>query len=179
MYDTDPIASLRKRRVSTDSHDSGASHGEILSNRTNDQSKSQTKKSCIVATSSKLVDISYPSESKKKSKANFPEGKLKKKHKKCHKHGHHHCHKHKHKRHRSGGEGSSHRKVVDHSSYHETPKFAIRSPPHTGHFQQKPDNHNEDSSEASKEGSDQQNSSEDEVIFFCSGKKHVYLCFLV
>ena len=138
MYDPDPIASLRKRRVSTDSHDSGASHGE---HRTHE----------IVKKSSKLVDNSFPSE-KKKSKSS--EGKIKKKHKKCHKHGHHHCHKHKHKRHKSGESGS--KKTFEQ-------KFAIRSPPHGSHFVKS--DHDNESSEASQEESDQQNSSDEEVGF--------------
>jgi len=135
VYDPDPIASLRKRRVSTDSHDSGASHGE---HRTHE----------IVKKSSKLVDNSFPSE-KKKSKSS--EGKIKKKHKKCHKHGHHHCHKHKHKRHKSGESGS--KKTFEQ-------KFAIRSPPHGSHFVKS--DHDNESSEASQEESDQQNSSDEE-----------------
>lgn len=135
VYDPDPIASLRKRRVSTDSHDSGASHGE---HRTHE----------IVKKSSKLVDNSFPSE-KKKSKSG--DGKIKKKHKKCHKHGHHHCHKHKHKRHKSGESSSK-------KSFEQ--KFAIRSPPHGSHYVKS--DHDNESSEASQEESDQQNSSDEE-----------------
>ena len=138
MYDPDPIASLRKRRVSTDSHDSGGSHGEL---RTHE----------IIKKSSKLVDNSFPSE-KKKSKSS--EGKIKKKHKKCHKHGHHHCHKHKHKRHKSGESSSK-------KSFEQ--KFAIRSPPHGSHYVKS--DHDNESSEASQEESDQQNSSDEEVGF--------------
>ena len=123
--------------MSTDSHDSGASHGEHRAHE-------------IVKKSSKLVDNSFPSE-KKKSKTS--EGKVKKKHKKCHKHGHHHCHKHKHKRHKSG-ESSSKSKSFEQ-------KFAIRSPPHGSNFM-KSDQDNE-SSEGSQEESDIQNTSDEEV----------------
>ena len=146
VYDPDPIASLRKRRVSTDSHDSGASHGE---HRTHE----------IVKKSSKLVDNSFPSE-KKKSKSG--DVKIKKKHKKCHKHGHHHCHKHKHKRHKSGESSSK-------KSFEQ--KFAIRSPPHGSHYVKS--DHDNESSEASQEESDQQNSSDEEVGFsrLCESKK--------
>ena len=140
MYDPDPIASLRKRRVSTDSHDSGGSHGELRPHE-------------IIKKSSKLVDNSFPSE-KKKSKSS--EGKIKKKHKKCHKHGHHHCHKHKHKRHKSGESSSK-------KSFEQ--KFAIRSPPHGSHYVKSDHDHDNESSEASQEESDQQNSSDEEVGF--------------
>ena len=151
MYDPDPIASLRKRRVSTDSHDSTASHGDLRSKE--DQIVAAARKS------SKLADNSFPMEAKKKNKSGE---KMKKKHKKCSKHGHHHCHKHKHKRHKSGGEvvASSSKKTHDQ-------KFAIRSPPHPGSRFVKSDQeeNNESSEEASQEESDQQNSSDDEVSF--------------
>ena len=151
MYDPDPIASLRKRRVSTDSHDSTASHGDLRSKE--DQIVAAARKS------SKLADNSFPMEAKKKNKSGE---KVKKKHKKCSKHGHHHCHKHKHKRHKSGGE------VVASSSSKKThdQKFAIRSPPHPGsRFVKSDQENNESSEEASQEESDQQNSSDDEVSF--------------
>ena len=154
MYDPDPIASLRKRRVSTDSHDSTASHGDLRSKE--DQVVAAARKS------SKLADNSFPMETKKKNKSGE---KVKKKHKKCSKHGHHHCHKHKHKRHKSGGE------VVASSSSKKThdQKFAIRSPPHPGsRFVKSDQENNESSEEASQEESDQQNSSDDEVSFSCS-----------
>merc|ERR1719225_176647 len=149
VYDPDPIASLRKRRVSTDSHDSTASHGDLRSKE--DQIVAAARKS------SKLADNSFPMETKKKNKSGE---KMKKKHRKCSKHGHHHCHKHKHKRHKSGGEvgaSSSSKKTHDQ-------KFAIRSPPHPGSRFVKSDQeeNNESSEEASQEESDQQNSSDDE-----------------
>ena len=151
VYDPDPIASLRKRRVSTDSHDSTASHGD---HRASHEQLMAARKS------SKLADSSLPVEPKKKSKSGDT-GKLKKKHKKCSKHGHH-CHKHKHKRHKSGGEtGSSTSKKV-----HDQ-KFAVRSPPHGGDRFVKSEPENE-SSEASQEESDQQNSSDEEVGFLCA-----------
>merc|ERR1719483_143549 len=147
VYDPDPIASLRKRRVSTDSHDSGASHGELQ--RTHDiPNPNPAKKSCATSSGSKLVDNSFPLENtliKKKSKGSG-EGKLKKKHKKCHKHGHHHCHKHKHKRHKSGGETSTPKKISIHPSFPDQQKFAIRSPPHGSHSPKS----EADSSEASQ-----------------------------
>ena len=150
MYDPDPIASLRKRRGSTDSHDSTASHGEL-----------RPKEEHTVRKSSKLADNSFPSEPKKKSKNSE---KMKKKHKKCSKHGHHHCHKHKHKRHKSGGEASGSKKSHDQ-------KFAIRSPPHPGSRFVKSDQENNDSSEeVSQEESDQQNSSDEEVRFSSNEK---------
>ena len=163
MYDPDPIASLRKRRVSTDSHDSTASHGDLRSKE--DQIVAAARKS------SKLADNSFPMETKKKNKSGE---KVKKKHKKCSKHGHHHCHKHKHKRHKSGGE------VVASSSSKKThdQKFAIRSPPHPGSRFVKSDQeeNNESSEEASQEESDQQNSSDDEVSFSCAVESCVDRC---
>lgn len=164
VYDPDPIASLRKRRVSTDSHDSGASHGELHHHRSHDLPSNQAKRSSLAPSSSKLVDTSFPQETKKKSKGGG-EGKLKKKHKKCHKHGHHHCHKHshKHKRHKSGGEAGAPRKALSlHSSYPDQQKFAIRSPPHASHIPPRTEEQEADSSEASQEESDQQNSSDEE-----------------
>ena len=163
MYDPDPIASLRKRRVSTDSHDSTASHGDLRSKE--DQIVAAARKS------SKLADNSFPMETKKKNKSGE---KMKKKHKKCSKHGHHHCHKHKHKRHKSGGEvvASSSKKTHDQ-------KFAIRSPPHPGsRFVKSDQENNESSEEASQEESDQQNSSDDEVSFSCHARLllHVESC---
>ena len=162
MYDPDPIASLRKRRVSTDSHDSTASHGDLRSKE--DQIVAAARKS------SKLADNSFPMEAKKKNKSGE---KMKKKHKKCSKHGHHHCHKHKHKRHKSGGEvvASSSKKTHDQ-------KFAIRSPPHPGSRFVKSDQeeNNESSEEASQEESDQQNSSDDEVSFSSASLLHVESC---
>ena len=161
MYDPDPIASLRKRRVSTDSHDSTASHGDLRSKE--DQIVAAARKS------SKLADNSFPMEAKKKNKSGE---KMKKKHKKCSKHGHHHCHKHKHKRHKSGGEvvASSSKKTHDQ-------KFAIRSPPHPGsRFVKSDQENNESSEEASQEESDQQNSSDDEVSFSSAPLLHVESC---
>ena len=164
MYDPDPIASLRKRRVSTDSHDSTASHGELRSKE--DQIAGAARKS------SKLADNSFPSEPKKKSKNG---DKMKKKHKKCSKHGHHHCHKHKHKRHKSGGEA-----VASGSKKSHDQKFAIRSPPHPGsRFVKSDQENNESSEEASHEESDQQNSSDEEVSFLVcllQMKSCVYQC---
>lgn len=163
MYDPDPIASLRKRRVSTDSHDSATSHVSEL--RVNHEQGGAPRKS------SKLADNSFPIEAKKKSKSG-DSGKLKKKHKKCRKQGHHHCHKHKHKRHKSGGEAST----SSSSKKTHDQKFAVRSPPHEGRFS-KSDPENE-SSEAEEEESDQQNSSDEEVSFLCvfRMKSCVYQC---
>ena len=161
MYDPDPIASLRKRRVSTDSHDSTASHGELRSKE--EQIAAAARKS------SKLADNSFPSEPKKKSKNSE---KMKKKHKKCSKHGHHHCHKHKHKRHKSGGEA-----VASGSKKSHDQKFAIRSPPHPGsRFVKSDQENNESSEEASHEESDQPNSSDEEVSFSCLSSSSEKLC---
>ena len=162
MYDPDPIASLRKRRVSTDSHDSTASHGELRSKE--EQIAAAARKS------SKLADNSFPSEPKKKSKNSE---KMKKKHKKCSKHGHHHCHKHKHKRHKSGGEA-----VASGSKKSHDQKFAIRSPPHPGSRFVKSDQENQESSEegGSHEESDQQNSSDEEVSFSLLSSSNEKLC---
>ena len=136
--------------MSTDSHDSTASHGEL---------RSKEEQIAAARKSSKLADNSFPSEAKKKSKNSE---KMKKKHKKCSKHGHHHCHKHKHKRHKSGGEP-----VASGSKKTHDQKFAIRSPPHPGSRFVKSDQENnaESSKEASHEESDQQNSSDEEVSF--------------
>ena len=140
--------------MSTDSHDSTASHGEL---RSKDEQIAAARKS------SKLADNSFPSEPKKKSKSGE---KMKKKHKKCSKHGHHHCHKHKHKRHKSGGEP-----VASGSKKSHDQKFAIRSPPHPGSRFVKSDQENAESSEdASHEESDQQNSSDEEVSFSSNEK---------
>ena len=137
--------------MSTESHDSVASHGDFRASH--DQPAGTPRKS------SKLADNSFPSEARKKSKSSEG-GKTKKKHKKCSKH--HHCHKHKHKRHKSGGEAppSGSKKAPDQ-------KFAIRSPPHGGGRFVKSDQDNA-SSEASQEESDQQNSSDEEVGFLCA-----------
>jgi len=147
VYDPDPIASLRKRRISTDSHDSTASHSE--SRACQEQS--------VMRKSSKLADNSIPNEVKKKIKS-VDGGKIKKKHKKCSKHGHHHCHKHKHKRHKSGGEVGSSSGI---KKIHEQ-KFAIRSPPHRGGNRYVKSDPGNETSEASQEESDQQNSSDEE-----------------
>ena len=147
VYDPDPISSLRKRRISTDSHDSAASHAD---QRINPEQRS----------SSKLANNSFPTEAKAKKNKTGDSGKNKKKHKKCSKHGHHHCHKsHKHKRHKSGGDPttSGTKKIHDQ-------KFAVRSPPHAGGRFVKSDQENE-SSEASQEESEHQNSSDEEVSF--------------
>jgi hypothetical protein len=53
VYDPDPISSLRKRRISTDSHDSAASHAD---QRINPEQRS----------SSKLANNSFPTEAKAK-----------------------------------------------------------------------------------------------------------------
>ena len=147
VYDPDPIATLRKRRISTDSHDSVASHGDLRAGY------ESAKKS------SKLAEISQPVE-KKSRKASGGE-KVKKKHKKSHKHhGHHHsehhrehhsehhCHKHKHKRHKSG---------------ENKRQLAVRSP-HYVKSEQDSSDHSEniENNEQSLEESEQQNSSEDE-----------------
>ena len=122
MYDPDPIATLRKRRISTDSHDSVASHGDLRAGY------ESLKKS------SKLAEVSQPVE-KKKSKVSSGE-KSKKKHKKCHKHhGHHHCHKHKHKRHKSG---------------ENKRQFAVRSPHYAKSEHDSSDDNNEQSVEESE-----------------------------
>ena len=143
---------MRKRRVSTDSHDSVSSHvsGHMS------HAEIGFKK-----TVSKLTESSFNSE-KKKSKSSSGE-KIKKKHKKSHKHhDRHHSHKsHKHKRHKSG-DGSSSKK-------HEQ-KFAVRSRSPL-FLKTDPEDNDHESSEASQEESEQQNTSDDEVtinIFIAS-----------
>ena len=135
---------MRKRRVSTDSHDSVSSHvsGHMS------HAEIGFKK-----TVSKLTESSFNSE-KKKSKSSSGE-KIKKKHKKSHKHhDRHHSHKsHKHKRHKSG-DGSSSKK-------HEQ-KFAVRSRSPL-FLKTDPEDNDHESSEASQEESEQQNTSDDEV----------------
>merc|ERR1719336_21630 len=133
VYDPDPIATLRKRRISTDSHDSVASHGDLRAGYES------------IKKSSKLAEASQPVE-KKKSKVSSGGEKMKKKHKKCHKHhGHHqhHCHKHKHKRHKSG---------------ENKRQFAVRSP----HYVKSEHDSSDDNNEQSLEESEPQNSSEEE-----------------
>ena len=96
--------------MSTDSHDSGASHHGDL--RQGHESKKP---------SSKLAESSFPTEKKKvRMSSGGSESKVKKKHKKCHKH--HHCHKsHKHKRHRSGSaEMTSHKSSGAKRQYDES-----------------------------------------------------------
>merc|ERR1711949_125235 len=96
VYDPDPIASLRKRRVSTDSHDSVTSHGHGEP-RAGQEVRRQP--------SSKLAQDPAPHAEKRKVLGPGEGQKIKKKHKKSHKHarhGHHSCHKHKHRRHGSG-----------------------------------------------------------------------------
>lgn len=111
MYDPDPIASLRKRRVSTDSHDSGASHpGDLRAGH--ESLKKPTATSSLAQTqTSKLAESSLPTE-KKRSKSGGSGGeRAKKKHKK-----HKHSHRHRHRRHRSGEVSSA------------RTKYAVRSP---------------------------------------------------
>ena len=93
VYDPDPIASLRKRRVSTDSHDSVTSHGHGEP-RAGQEVRRQP--------SSKLAQDPAPHAEKRKVRGPGEGQKIKKKHKKSHKHerhGHDSCHKHKHRRH--------------------------------------------------------------------------------
>ena len=93
VYDPDPIASLRKRRVSTDSHDSVTSHGHGEPRAGQDVRRQP---------SSKLAQDPAPHAEKRKVRGPGEGQKIKKKHKKSHKHarhGHHNCHKHKHRRH--------------------------------------------------------------------------------
>merc|ERR550539_1869255 len=141
VYDPDPIATLRKRRISTDSHDSVASHGDLRAGY-------ESAKKC-----SKLAETSQPVE--KKSRKVSGGEKVKKKHKKSHKHHghhshseHHHCHKHKHKRHKSGDNKR---------------QLAVRSP-HYVKSERDSSDHSEniENNEQSLEESEQQNSSEDE-----------------
>ena len=89
VYDPDPIASLRKRRVSTDSHDSVTSHGHGEP-RAGQEVRRQP--------SSKLAQDPAPHAEKRKVRGPGEGQKIKKKHKKSHKHarhGHHNCHKHR------------------------------------------------------------------------------------
>ena len=133
--------------MSTDSHDSVASHGDLRAGY----------ESIKKPSSSKLADTSYPSGEKKKSSSG--DGvKMKKKHKKHHKHrdGHHshHCHKsHKHKRHKSGESSGSSKKQ-------EQTKFVVRSPLYLKSDQE---DHETSEAEASQEESDHHNSSDEEV----------------
>ena len=131
--------------MSTDSHDSVASHGDLRAGY----------ESIKKPSSSKLAETSsHPAGEKKKSS-----DKMKKKHKKHHKHrdGHHshHCHKsHKHKRHKSG-ESSSARKQ-------EQTKFVVRSPLYV---KSDPEDHETSEAEAeiSHDESEHHNSSDEEV----------------
>ena len=117
VYDPDPISSLRKRRVSTDSHDSGASHpGDLRAVMESVRKPIASSSSVPLPPASKLTESSFPTE-KKRSKSGASSGggeKVKtKKHKK-----HKHSHKHKsHKRHKSGE-----------SKEARSAKYAVRSP---------------------------------------------------
>ena len=155
VYDPDPIATLRKRRISTDSHDSVASHGDLRAGY-------ESAKKC-----SKLAETSQPVE--KKSRKVSGGEKVKKKHKKSHKHHghhshhhseHHHCHKHKHKRHKSGDNKR---------------QLAVRSP-HYVKSEQDSSDHSEniENNEQSLEESEQQNSSEDEREVRLGGRREGY-----
>ena len=103
VYDPDPIATLRRRRMSNDSVDSGGSldhfsraerlHPSIQLHQT----YTPKKESCLVSPNS--TASSTPSPGAKKSSSSSEKssgGKVAKKHKKKHRK-HHHCNKHKHK----------------------------------------------------------------------------------
>ena len=119
VYDNDPLSSLRKRRVSTDSHDSGASHPGDLRAGMENVRKTAASSSLSLPQASKLTESSFPTEKKRtKSGASSSGGeKVKaKKHKK-----HKHSHKHKsHKRHRSGEKEKEFKEART--------KYAVRSP---------------------------------------------------
>ena len=136
--------------MSTDSHDSVASHGDLRAGY----------ESIKKPSSSKLVDTYYPSGEKKKTSSGDGGVKMKKKHKKHHKHreGHHshHCHKsHKHKRHKSGESSGSSKKQ-------EQTKFVVRSPLYLKSDQEDHET-SEAEAEASQDESEHHNSSDEEV----------------
>ena len=120
VYDPDPISSLRKRRVSTDSHDSGASHpGDLRAGMENVRKTGAASSSLSLPQASKLTESSFPTEKKRtKSGASSSGGEKVKarKHKK-----HKHSHKHKsHKRHKSGEKEKEFKEART--------KYAVRSP---------------------------------------------------
>merc|ERR1712083_515553 len=102
VYDPDPIASLRRRRISTDSHDSGASHGDHRPSSgasnphlNNHQGQEPQQPEPPEQTDGeptrkqqKLSEPSVSSETTTKQKSKSDGLKTKKKHKKYH--GHHH-----------------------------------------------------------------------------------------
>jgi hypothetical protein len=140
VYDPDPIATLRRRRVSNDSVDSGGSmdyfnhrlHPSIQLHQTTPR-----KESCLVSPNSTTSSTSSPSSSaaKKSSKSSKTAKKHKKKHRK-----HHHC-KHKHKKHKqqvspntsgsslcSEESGPGTLRIKLDGSFNNTTTYSIRSP---------------------------------------------------
>ena len=105
MYDPDPIATLRRRRVSNDSVDSGGSLTDHYNQRLHPsvqlhmQATPTKKEAGLLSPNSAASTTPSPSTSTKKSpstvSATTAAAPGANKHKKRHKH--HHCNKHKHK----------------------------------------------------------------------------------
>ena len=162
VYDPDPIASLRKRRVSTDSHDSVTSHGHGEP-RAGQEVRRQP--------SSKLAEEPAPHADKRKVRGAGEGQKLKKKHKKSHKHerhghhGHHSCHKHKHRRHGSGSAeaAAKSKHEAEAGAKHVAPQQAEERSP----LYQELDPEEADTSEqeaSQEEETDHHNTSDDEEV---------------
>jgi len=178
VYDPDPISSLRKRRISADSVDSGSASGrEMHPHTAHDLSRlavapTTASPQAVTPTKSVTSDVEATSSPIKRKKE-----KSGKKHKKKHKH--HHC-KHKHKKHNKSiendeeeednededgeeedvvvGEEDDLRIKLD-GSFNNTTTYSIRSPIY--HARSEESNHDE---EGDDESSDDDGFSDDDHV---------------
>jgi hypothetical protein len=186
VYDPDPISSLRKRRISADSVDSGSASGrEMHPHTAHDLSRlavtstsTSSQQNVVPVTPTKAAATSDGESSSpiKRSKKCRLE-KSAKKHKKKHKH--HHC-KHKHKKHKSssdhgGDDEEDDLRIKLDGSFNNTTTYSIRSPIY--HARSEESNHDE---EGDDESSDDDGFSDDELVTtvkavscFCFNKFYV------
>lgn len=137
VYDPDPISTMRRRRVSNDSVDSGSGDHRSLGHL--QRPPQMAPLTSYAASTSQLTPTKKqrtpPGAGAKSSSSGGSansSAEVKKKHKKRHKH--HHCAKHKHKKHgskaasaKSSPEEGSLRIKLD-GSFNNTTTYSIRSP---------------------------------------------------